>query len=338
MKQLTYLSMILIFLTLSACETTGTAMEQPFVQNPVSMFEHEGPGLKKRPKMRKPPIDVAVHAEAAILIYAGDGEPLFHKNSEKALPVASMSKVMSELLVLEAIANGAVDWEDIVPISDYAYAISNHPGFSSVLLKQGQDYTVRELFNAMVIRSANGATIALAEKVSGSEKEFVSQMNDKAKQLELAETDFVNSTGLSNMDLGDYYTVGSAGSMNIMSARDMANLVKYVIDHYPELLETTSMLEFDFQGETYSNSNWMLPDADIDYMLDIGLDATFAGVDGFKTGYIDEAGYCFTGTVTIEGERYISVVMGTPRLEDRFLETKMLYEAVYQEVNKQNKY
>lgn len=273
--------------------------------------------------------DLTLQAEAAILLNAGTGDVLFAKNIHQSLAVASMSKIMTELLVLEALDEGSLNWEDTVDISDYAYTISSQPGFASADLEKDQAYTVRELFLGMAVSSANGATIALAEKISESEKEFVTLMNEKAEQLGLNNTHFVNSTGLTNNDLQNYHSNGSLEDNNRMSAKDLATLTKYVIDQYPELLDITKMKEFDFQDQFYMNSNWMLPGIVVDF---IDADVTYSGVDGLKTGFTKDAGYGFTGTVQINDIRFISVIIGTPEIEDRFLETKMLYDAVLEQM------
>ena len=235
---------------------------------------------------------------------------------------------MSELLVLQAIENGELTWDEQINISDYAYKISNHPGFASVKLKEEGSYTVKELFQAMAIHSANGATIALAEAVSGNEQAFVQQMNSTAQILGLKQTTFVNSTGLTNSDLGEYYSAGKPEDTNMMSASDLARLAAFIIEEYPDLLEVSKRREFDFQDETFGNSNWMLPGSEIDYLKNIDTEVTFDGIDGLKTGYTEIAGYCFTGTAMIGDRRFISVVMGTDNLEDRFLETKILFEEI----------
>src|SRR5690606_33285576 len=220
---------------------------------------------------------------------------------------------------------GTLRWEDTAEISEYAFVISNHPGFSTVLLQQDEAYTIQELFHAMAIRSANGATIALAEARSGSEKEFVSLMNERAHELGLEDTYFVNSTGLTNDDLQGYHSTGSLDDKNMMSANDLAVLTKHVIERFPELVEITKKKEFGFQENTYTNSNGMLPGTEVDF---IDIDVTYDGVDGLKTGFTDEAGYGFTGTVQMNNTRVISVIIGTKEIEDRFLETIALYEAI----------
>src|SRR5690625_734060 len=255
-----------------------------------------------------------INAVAAILINAENGEILYGKNIYKQLPIASMSKMMTELIVLDAIEKKIIAWDDPVPISDYSFTISNTPGLSSIPLQQSELYTIRDLFMAAAILSANDASIALAEATYGSEKKFVANMNNKAKQLGLMQTQFVNTTGLSNKDLGEFYSTGELNDSNEMSAKDVATLAKHLIDEYPEIIDITSMPTFDFQGETFSNTNWMLPefvDKSVDYTR---FDVGFSGVDGIKTGFIDEAGYCFTGTVVIDNIRFISVVMGTSEI------------------------
>jgi len=279
----------------------------------------------------EPITDIDLQAKSAILISAQNGDILFDKNSHESLGVASMSKIMSELLVLEAIEEGVMDWEDSVAISDYAYTISHQPGFASIKLEQDELYSVRELFHGMAITSANGATIALAEAVAGSEKEFVTLMNKKAEHLGLENTHFVNSTGLTNHDLQNYHSTGSVDDYNQMSASDLATLTKYIIDNYPDLLEVTNLTEFDVQGETFENSNWMLSGTTGNF---VGIDVTYEGVDGLKTGFTSDAGYGFTGTVQIDDSRFISVVIGTDKIEDRFIETGKLYEAISKQLDK----
>ena len=281
----------------------------------------------------KPLSNIELQAEAALLINAENGDILYEKNTEEALPIASMSKMMTELIILEAIDEGKVSWDDTVTVSDYAFTISHHPGFASVLLNQDKNYTIRELFLAMAIRSANGATIALAEAVHGTEKDFVEKMNEKAQQLGLQNSNFVNTTGLGNEYLGEYYSVGSPNDSNIMSARDVITLATYLIDQFPNILDIAKTPQIDFHQETYINTNLMLPDLVGKSMEYFGLDLSYEGIDGLKTGFTNEAGYCFTGTVEIGDMRFISVIMGSNNSEDRFIETKQLYEAIKEQIN-----
>lgn len=317
------MKLLIVLLLLTACNVNASEGDRQ-TELPERAFALEEKSMPER-YLIDPISGLDMEAEAAILVNALTGDVLFEKNSSESLAVASMSKIMTELLILEAVEEGTLRWEDTAEICEYAFVISNHPGFSTVLLQQDEAYTIQELFHAMAIRSANGATIALAEARSGSEKEFVSLMNERAHELGLEDTYFVNSTGLTNVDLQGYHSTGSLDDKNMMSANDLAVLTKYVIERFPELLEITKKKEFGFQEKTYTNSNWMLPGTEVDF---IDIDVTYDGVDGLKTGFTDEAGYGFTGTVQMNNTRVISVILGTKEMEDRFLETIALYEAI----------
>ncbi|UOQ84519.1 D-alanyl-D-alanine carboxypeptidase family protein [Gracilibacillus salinarum] len=265
---------------------------------------------------------LSIDASSVILLNAETGHIIFEKNSHMSLPTASMSKMMTELLVLEAIDEQQINWNTPIKISEYASYISGQPGFASVHLQEGQVYTVKQLFDAMAIHSANGAAIALAEAVSGSEQSFVKEMNTRAEQLDLSDTSFVNSTGLSNTDLDAYFSVGTANDTNRMSAADVAMLAQYLITTYPDILQVVNQSELLFENQVFTNTNWLLPET-TDPVTD------YQGVDGLKTGYTEEAGYCFTGTVEQQGVRLISVVMGTSSIESRFIETEKLYQQAF---------
>ncbi|GGE30192.1 hypothetical protein GCM10011391_05960 [Pullulanibacillus camelliae] len=267
-----------------------------------------------------------LQAKSVILMNAKNGHIIYEKNSDQALPTASMSKMMTEFLLLKAIHEHKITWDQKVKISHYAHAISNHPGFASVHLKKDQPYTISELYKAMVIQSANGAAIALAEAVAGSEKQFVEEMNGEAKALGLRESHFVDSTGLDNTDLGSYASTGSPNDTNKMSARDLAKLAQKLITNYPEILQITSQPKLVFDHRTYVNTDWMLPAINEQHL-------GYAGVDGLKTGYTSEAGHCFVGTVKQKGRRLISVVMGASSTVTRFSETKQLYQAAFRKLN-----
>jgi D-alanyl-D-alanine carboxypeptidase (penicillin-binding protein 5/6) len=270
--------------------------------------------------------NLGLQAKSVILMNAQTGDILYEKDIANPLPTASMSKMMTEFLVLKAIHDHKITWDKSISISNYAYAISNHPGFASVHLNKGQPYTVRELFTAMAIHSANGATIALAEAVASSEKDFVIKMNETAKQLGLKDTHFVDSTGLNNSDLGSFYSTGSQNDTNVMSAKDVALLAKQLIQQFPDILDVVDEPKFTFGQHTYTNTNWMLPQIN---KQNVG----FEGVDGLKTGYTDEAGYCFVGTVKRNDMRLISVVMGATSKVTRFTETEQLYETAYHQIS-----
>lgn len=265
------------------------------------------------------------NAYNSILIDADTGKILFQKNIDILLPIASMSKMMSEYLVLEAINSGKVTWDQHVPISAHVAEISHNTSLSNVHLRVDETYTVKELYESVAIYSANGATMALAELIAGSYGQFVELMNDTAERIGMGEYGqdfkFVNSTGLPNKYLIGQHPVGSADDENLMTTRATAILAYRLINDYPEVLDTASIPRKVFKEGTddsinMDNWNFMLPDLVFGYQY----------VDGLKTGYTSAAGYCFTGTAKKDGQRVISVVMKTDSMEDRFAETKRLMD------------
>lgn len=263
-----------------------------------------------------------IEAGAAILVEESSGKILYQKNADELLAIASMTKMMSEYLVNEAVAKGKLKWDQKVKVSEYAHKVSQDRSLSNVPLENGGSYTVKELYEAMAIYSANGATIALAEAVAGKEVDFVKMMNNKAKEFGLKSYKFVNSTGLTNKDLKGQHPEGTTPEEeNKMSARDVAILAQHLIKDFPKVLDTAKVPKKVFQeGGKYpiqmDNWNWMLK----------GLVKQYDGVDGLKTGSTPEAGDCFTGTVERNGMRFISVVIKTNSHTARFDETKKLYD------------
>lgn len=274
-----------------------------------------------------------INAKAAILIEFSTGKIIYQKNVDEALPVASMTKMMTEYLLLEAIEAGKLDWSKEVILSDYAQAVSQkYPELSNVPMRKQEPYTIKELYEAMAIYSANGATIALAEAIAGSETKFVEMMNAKAEEMGLENYNFVNSTGLNNEDL----VVGgvpmhpegtAADEETTLSAKDTARLAHRLLTDYPEILETASIPFKVFREGTpdaIDMPNWNK------MLFTEELKVQFEGIDGLKTGSTDAAGFNFTGTAERDGMRVISVVMNTTNDEgvsteiSRFLETKKL--------------
>ncbi len=270
--------------------------------------------------------DLKVNAKSAIMINANTGQILYEKNAQVALPPASMTKMMTEYLVMKAIHSGKLSWDSKVNISDYAYTISQNREFSNVPLRTDYQYTVKDLYEAMAIYSANGATIALAEKLGGSEKNFVKTMNATAKKLGMDNAKYVNSSGLNNSDLGKFATVGGPNESNLLTAKAISKLAYHIVTEYPQALDIAKIPTKQFtagvtQPINMVNWNWMLPG--------FGQNMhqfTYQGVDGLKTGHTDLAGYCFTGTAKRNGERLITVVMGTDSEAARFNETKKLLD------------
>ncbi len=267
-----------------------------------------------------------LNTESAILVDAETGKVLYAHNADIALPPASMIKIMTELLVWEAIDAGDIQWEDEVEIDEVLYDISANPSFSGVGLKLGEKYSVKKLYEAMAINSDNATTMALARLVAGSEGKFVEMMNDKAEELNLPDYTFVNSTGLDNDMLGEHYPEGTEpDGVNYLSARSLAILSAHFVNEYPEALEITSIPETDFADLTIRNWNWML-EHEAEYLEPL----YYEGVDGLKTGFTEMAGYCFAGTAEVEGKRLITVVMKTDSEEERFVETAKLLDYGYE--------
>jgi len=245
--------------------------------------------------------------DGAILIDADTGKILYEQNADTALGIASMTKMMTEYLLFEAIENGQVKWDQQYSVTEYTYKISQNRVLSNVPLRRDGTYSISELYEAMAIYSANAATIAIAETIAGTEAEFINMMNKKAEELGLEGYKFVNSTGLNNSDLQGMHPQGTgAQDENVMPAKSVAKLAYHLMKDYPQVLETTSIPKKVFREGTedaidMANWNFMLPGLVYEYKG--------AKVDGLKTGTTNFAGHCFTGTAEKDGMRVIAVVM-----------------------------
>ncbi len=262
--------------------------------------------------------DLKVDAKSAILVDALSGKIIYSKDIDIPLPPASMTKMMTEYLLLEAISSGKIAWDDIVTASKYAHWMGTHGG-SRVYLAEGEKRTVEELMYAMAVYSANDATVALAEYLAGSESTFVEKMNQKAKEFGMTQTYFLTSTGYPANQLEEYSPAITGD--HVMSARDSAILALHLLKDYPEILTYTSTPRIKFREEQAKpmdlpNWNWMLP----------GLVYEYEGVDGLKTGSTKAAGYNFTATAERNGVRFISVIFGTTSEEERFAQTRKLLD------------
>lgn len=242
--------------------------------------------------------DLAPNAKSAIMIEASTGEILFRKNENEKLAPASMTKMMSMLLIMEEIENGNLKWDEEIIASENASSM----GGSQIFLETGEKMTVTELLKGIAIASGNDATVALAERISGSEVSFVKKMNERAKELGLKNTNFVTSTGL---DADNHYS----------SAYDMALIAKELVKH-EEILEFTGTYEDYLRSDT-SSPFWLVNTN--------RLVRFYNGVDGLKTGFTNSAGYCLTATAKRDGMRLITVVMNEPDTGKRSSDTtKML--------------
>lgn len=239
-------------------------------------------------------VDLAKNAKSAILIEASTGEIMWEKNAHEKLAPASMTKMMSMLLVVESIDKGNLKWDQMITVSENASKM----GGSQILLETGEQMSVEDLFKGVAVASGNDAVVALGETIGGSEEMFVKMMNDRAKELGLTETNFKNPHGL---DEENHYS----------SAHDMAMIGKELVKH-KKVLEYTGIYE-DYLRKGTSKEFWLVNTNK--------LVRFFKGVDGLKTGYTDTAGYCLTATIEKDGMRLISVVMGEPEATTRSSET-----------------
>ena len=241
---------------------------------------------------------LAPNAKSAIMIEASTGEILFQKNKDEKLAPASMTKMMSMLLIMEEIENGNLKWNEMITTSEKASSM----GGSQIFLKVGEKMTVEDLLKGVAIASGNDAVVALAERVSGSEEQFVKRMNIRAKDLGLKNTNFINATGLT---ADNHYS----------TAYDMSLIAKELVKH-EKILEFTSTYE-DYLRKDTKSPFWLVNTNRLVRFKE--------GVDGLKTGFTDEAGYCLTATMKKDNMRLITVVMKEENTSKRSADTtKML--------------
>lgn len=241
--------------------------------------------------------DLTPTAKSAILIDFATGEVLYEKNADERLAPASMTKIGSMLLIMEAIDSGKLSLDDEVTISEEAASM----GGSQIFLEAGEVYKVHDLLKGIAIASGNDAVVALAEKVAGSQGEFVDRMNERFKELGASNTNFVNAHGL---DAEEHYS----------TARDMATIARELLKH-EKILEYTSIYE-EYLEKNDGTKTWLVNTNKLVRFYD--------GVDGLKTGFTESAGYCLTATAKKDNFRLISVVMGEDSSENRSSDTVKL--------------
>ena len=235
-------------------------------------------------------------AKSAFLMEASSGKVLFALNEDEKVPMASLTKIMSQLLIAETISNGKIKKTDMVPVSEHAASM----GGTQVYLKANEQMSVNELLKAMCVSAANDATVALAEFVSGSEDLFVAAMNERAKQLGMSKTLFKNSTGRHEKD---HYS----------SAKDVA-LVAQVLLKYPMILEYTTIWMDTIRRGTFglANTNKLIK--------------FYSGANGLSAGFTDEAKYCLCGTAKRSGLQLIAVVLGAESNDERLSAVKKMLD------------
>lgn len=228
--------------------------------------------------------------KSAILIEASTGKIIYEKNSHDRYAPASMTKIMSMIIIIEEIENGNLKWNETLVASEYAASM----GGSQIFLQPNEKMTVKDLFKAVAIGSANDATVVFAERIAGTEAKFVEKMNDKAKELGLKDTNFKNAVGL---DEANHYS----------SAYDMAMMAKELVKH-EKIFEFTTIYE-DYLRQDTDNKFWLVNTNK--------LIKTYDGADGLKTGYTTEAGYCLTATAKKDSMRLIGTIMGATDSKSR---------------------
>ncbi len=248
---------------------------------------------------------LAPNAKSAILIEESTGEILYEYNSHEKLEPASMTKMMSLLLIMEAIENKIITPNQMITVSSNASSM----GGSQILLETGEKMSVDDLLKGVTIASGNDAVVALAEAIAGTEENFVKMMNNKVKELGLNDTNFKNCHGL---DEEGHYS----------SAYDMAYIAKELVRH-EKILEYSSIYE-SYLREGTNKKIWLVNTNKLVRFKE--------GVDGLKTGYTEGAGFCLTATMKRDGMRVIATVMGEPDSGTRNNEVSSMLDYAFSQV------
>lgn len=235
-------------------------------------------------------VKLAENATSAIIIERDTGEIIFEKNKDEKLPPASMTKIMTMLLIMEALDKEAITYDEMVRTSEYAASM----GGSQIFLEPGEEMSVRDMLKAIAVASGNDASVAMAEHIAGTEEEFVAMMNEKAKELGLEQTHFVNVNGL---PAENHYS----------SAHDLAIMSKELLK-YEDITTFTGIYE-DYLRQDSDDPFWLVNTNK--------LVKFYPGVDGLKTGFTREAKYCLAATAEKNDMRVITVVMGAPTPKER---------------------
>ena len=255
-------------------------------------------------------VDIIPDAVSGILIEANTGKIIYEKNKDKRVAVASMTKMVAQIIILEQVEAGKIKWSDVVTVSKNAEEM----GGSQIYIQQGEKITIEDLMKGISMASGNDATVQMAEVIAGSESKFVEMMNNKVKQLGLKNTQFKNCTGL---DEEGHYS----------SAYDMALIAKELVVNHPEILRFSSMYE-DYLREDTDNKFWLVNTNK--------LVRFYEGADGLKTGHTDAAGYCLAATAKRNDLRLIGVVLGVPSGKVRNTQTMNLLDYGFNSVRLNN--
>lgn len=246
-------------------------------------------------------VDLQVAGKSALLMDATTGTILYEQNAHELLAPASVTKVMTMLLIMEAIDSGKIGWEDMVTTSEAAAA----KGGSQIYLKVGETMTVRDMVKSITVSSANDCACAMAEHIAGSEAAFVSLMNEKAKVLGMEHTNFVNCTGLDDQP---------EAAQHRTCAYDIAIMSRELLVKHPDIKELTTIWMDTVRDGTFglANTNKLI--------------RFYSGATGLKTGYTSKAGYCLSASAQRDGMELIAVVMGAESSKDRFSACKSMLD------------
>ena len=242
-----------------------------------------------------------VPGKSALLMDMTTGTVLYEHNAHEALPPASVTKVMTMLLIMEAIDSGNIKWDDVVTTSETAAA----KGGSQIYLKVGETMTVSDMVKSIAVSSANDCACAMAEHLAGSEEAFVEKMNEKAKALGMNDTHFVNCTGLDDDE---------TAKEHVTSAYDIALMSRELMLNHPNIQKFTTIWMDTVRGGAFglANTNKLV--------------RFYPGATGLKTGFTSGAGYCLSATAQRDGMGLIAVVMGAESSKDRFAACKSMLD------------
>lgn len=268
-----------------------------------------------------------VPAKAALVADAKTGQILYQQNARAVMPIASISKLLTVMVVQDRIDHHQLSWDTKVKISPTVAAVATDPEYSNVSMKDGETWTVAELTQAALVKSADGAALALGEVVDRSPAGFVAQLKQKARSLGINDAVLVNGVGLTNDQVKGFRLRGVAGDAeNKMSARDVAVVASTLVTRYPRLLKIAGQKKLTAHGDHEQTVNKLLTDRQ--YQV--------AGVklDGLKTGTSDAAGACLVSSGTYRGRHLVTVALnagGAANPDARFQVTQALYQRVVKE-------